>query len=164
MAKKSAKAPRRYWLMKSEPTCYSIDDLARDRVTGWSGVRNYQVRNFMRDDMRVGDIAFFYHSSAEPTGVAGVVRIASAAKPDLTALDPKDDHYDPKSTPEEPIWLLVDVEFVAKLPKFVTLADLKAESKLAGLAVTQRGSRLSVQPVSAEHFAVIAKMGGWKEK
>ena len=149
----------RHWLLKSEPDCYSIDDLARDKKTGWSGVRNYQARNFMRDGMSVGDLVFFYHSSAEPPGVAGIARISKKAYGDVTALDPKDDHYDPKSTKEEPIWVMVEVEFVEKFAKVVSLADLKAVKDLATMHVLRPGQRLSVMPVDAEHFEAVAKMG-----
>jgi predicted RNA-binding protein with PUA-like domain len=147
-----------YWLMKSEPECYSIDDLARDRKTFWDGVRNYQARNFMRDDMKVGDQILFYHSNADPTGVAGLARVARTAYPDHTALDPKNDHFDPKSTPSEPIWMMVDVAFVEKFEKVVTLQELKARPELDGMMVIQRGSRLSVQPVEEKHFRQVVTL------
>jgi len=155
---------RSYWLLKSEPNCYGIDDLKRDKQTGWDGVRNYQARNLMRDQMHVGDLALFYHSSAEPTGVAGVAKVVGPARPDPTALDPKNDHFDPKATAKDPIWMLVDVAFVAKFPKFVSLDDLRNEDRLQGIMVLARGSRLSVQPVSPEHFKIICELGGWKPK
>jgi predicted RNA-binding protein with PUA-like domain len=158
------KTARSYWLLKSEPDCYGIDDLERDGRTGWDGVRNYQARNLMRDEMKVGDHALFYHSSADPTGVAGVAEIVGLARPDETALDPKNDHYDPKATKDDPIWLLVDVGFVATFPSFVTLEALRKEKRLEGMMVLARGSRLSVQPVSKDHYLTICELGGWKAK
>lgn len=149
-----------YWLMKSEPDVYSIDDLARDGQTFWEGVRNYQARNYMRDDMQVGDLVLFYHSNAEPTGVAGVARVCRAAYPDPTAWDPKNPYHDPKCPVGEPRWLRVDVEFVQKLPAVVTLEALKAEPALDGMLVVKRGMRLSVQPVEAPHFERVLVMGG----
>lgn len=145
--------------MKSEPGCYSIDDLKRDKKSAWSGVRNYQARNFMRDEMQVGDLVLFYYSNAEPSGVAGIAKICAAAHPDETAWDENDDHYDPKSSPENPIWVNVDITFVEKFPQFVSLAALKAEPELSGMMVLQKGSRLSVQPVSAAHFKWVLRMG-----
>lgn len=150
--------------MKSEPESYSIDDLAKDKRTSWDGVRNYQARNFMRDDMKVGDEVLIYHSSADPPGVAGLARVCKMAHPDLTALDPKDHHYDPKSTREEPIWTMVDVEFVEKFGTFVPLESLKSSKALDGLLVIKRGSRLSIQPVDKAHFDIIVKMGRKKAK
>lgn len=152
---------KQFWLIKSEPDCYSIDDLKRDGRTCWNGVRNYQARNFMRDQMKSGDLALFYHSgSAAPggPGVAGIAEVCSAPYPDHTALDPDDDHYDPKATEEEPIWMMVDFKFVEAFPRVVTLKELKANPKLAGMAVLQRGQRLSVMPVSPEHFKIVRSM------
>ena len=148
-----ADAPR-HWLLKSEPSSYSFADLlaAPGRTTCWDGVRNHQARNFMRDAMRVGDQAFFYHSSADPTGIAGVVEIVRAAYPDPTAFDPDDSHFDPKSRPDAPTWLMVDVRAVRAFDEVITLAELRATPGLDGLEVLRRGSRLSVQPVSAEHW------------
>jgi predicted RNA-binding protein with PUA-like domain len=148
----------RYWLMKTEPGCYSIDDLSRDGRTFWDGVRNYQARNFMRDDMKVGDEVLFYHSNAEPTGVAGLAKVVRGAYPDHTALDPKNDHYDPKSTVLDPIWMMVDVGFVEKFAEVVTLAELKSSAELTGMMVIQRGSRLSIQPVEEKHFKQVVKL------
>jgi predicted RNA-binding protein with PUA-like domain len=162
MAKKTR--VRRYWVLKSEPDSYSIDDLKRDGRTGWSGVRNYQARNIMRDEMKVGDLALFHHSSAEPTGVAGVAEIVGPARPDPTALDPENDHYDEKATEENPIWVLVDVGFVAKFKSVVSLESMKKDDRLEGMMLLARGSRLSVQPVSENHFAVVCELGGWKPK
>jgi len=148
-----------YWLMKSEPSVYSIDDLAQDGKTTWEGVRNYQARNFMRDQMQVGDGVLFYHSNANPPGIAGLAQVSRAAFSDPTALDPEHTYYDPKSTPENPIWVLVEIEFKLKFPRFITLNELKAHPDLTGMLVIQRGSRLSVQPVTPEHFLLIQQLG-----
>lgn len=152
-----------YWLMKSEPDCFSIDDLkARPKQSEqWDGVRNYQVRNLFRDHFKVDDRAFFYHSSCAEPGIVGIMRIASEAYPDPTQFDPKADHFDPKSSRENPRWLLVDVTFEEKLKQPIPLATLRAnEAKLKGLAVLQPGSRLSVTPVSAKHWETILKLAG----
>lgn len=151
------------WLIKSEPDSYSIDDLKRDRRTGWSGVRNHQARNFMRDDMKVGDLILFYHSGArkdgaEP-GVAGLARVSKAAHPDPTALDRRDDHYDAKATKANPIWMMVEVEFIERFPRVVPLSELKKRKDLAGMRLLQRGQRLSVMPVDAKHFEIVVKLG-----
>ena len=152
--RKTGGAPRRHWLLKSEPSSFSYADLlaAPKRTTCWDGVRNHQARNFMRDDMQVGDLAFLYHSSADPTGIAGVVEIVRAAYPDPTAFDPDDSHFDPKSRPDAPTWVMVDVRAVRAFDEVITLAELRAAPGLEGLEVLRRGSRLSVQPVSAEHW------------
>jgi predicted RNA-binding protein with PUA-like domain len=149
-----------YWLMKSEPGAYSIDDLKRDRKTGWSGVRNYQARNFMRDDMIVGDQVLFYHSNAEPSGVAGIAMVSKKAHPDPTALNPKDMHYDPKATKENPIWMMVEIKFVEKFPEILPLPKLRANPRLKGLLLLRPGQRLSVMPVEKAHFEMIRKMAG----
>lgn len=148
-----------YWLIKSEPTCYSIDDLKRDKKTAWTGVRNYQARNYMARDMAVGDLVLFYHSTVGEIGVVGIAKVASKPHADLTALDKKDDHYDPKATKENPIWQCVDFSFVKKFNKVVTLPLIKANPNLKGIMVAQTGSRLSVQPVSPKHFEEIVEMG-----
>jgi len=150
---------RGYWLMKSEPGTYSIDDLARDGRTRWEGVRNYQARNYMRDQMKVGDLALFYHSSAEPSGVAGVAEIASAAYPDPTQFDGQSPYHDPKSKKDDPAWLLVDVTFVEKLPEVLALQRLKADASLSSMLVLRRGQRLSVMPVERAHFARVLRLG-----
>jgi predicted RNA-binding protein with PUA-like domain len=152
-------AVRKYWLLKTEATCYSIDDLKRDGRTFWSGIRNYQARNYIRDDMSVGDLILFHHSNADPAGIAGIARICKKAYGDHTALDRKDSHYDPKSTEEEPIWYMVDVEFVSKFPQFVSLDMLKRAKELDGMMVLKRGQRLSVMPVEEKHFRFVEKMG-----
>ena len=146
--------------MKSEPSVYGIDDLVRDRRTAWDGVRNYQVRNFMRDAMRPGDLAFFYHSSCPEPGVAGTVRIVGAARPDPTQFDPRSAYHDPKSTRDAPAWLTVEVELVRRYPRVVGLAELRATRALAGLAILRRGNRLSVTPVTAAEWRAIEGLAG----
>ena len=146
----------RYWLMKSEPNEYGIDDLARDGQSSWFGVRNYQARNFMRDDMKVGDLAFFSPSSCPEPGIAGVCKIATAAAPDVTQFDKKNPHYDPKSKPENPLWVCVDVAFVKKI-ELIPLAALRAAPELADMRILQRGNRLSITPVSAAEWNYIGK-------
>jgi len=148
--------------MKSEPECFSFDDLwnAPRRRTGWDGVRNYQVRNFMRDAMHVGDGVLFYHSSAEPPGVAGVARIASAARPDPTQFDPAAEHFDPSSSRDAPTWLEVDVQAVGKLARYVSIDDLRSAPELSEMLVLRRGQRLSVMPVTAHEWGVVLALGG----
>lgn len=158
-----AKRGTKYWLMKSEPESYSIDDLKRDGSEPWDGVRNYQARNFMRD-MAVGDLALFYHSNAKPPGVAGVCRIKKEAYPDPTQFDAKSKYYDPKSKKEEPRWSLVDVAFVEKFDDEIPLQTLKDTPALEGMRVTQKGARLSVQPVDKKHFKQVLKMAKAKTK
>ena len=163
MKKKTAPHPRKgneplYWLMKSEPECYSIDDLKRDKQAEWDGVRNYQARNFMRDDMKKGDLVLYYHSNTKPTGIVGVAKVCKEAYPDHTAWDKTSDHPDPKSTPENPIWFMVAVCFEKKFKEIITLDELKADSAFGDMLVTQRGMRLSVQPVHKKHFDKILKM------
>ncbi|MCC7436332.1 EVE domain-containing protein [Candidatus Nomurabacteria bacterium] len=151
-----------HWLIKSEGDCYSIDDLKKDKKTPWSGIRNFQARNFMRDSIKVGDKVLFYHSNGtkeNPTGVYGTAKVSSKPHADMTAFDKKDDHYDAKSKKENPTWILVDVSFVSKFKKPVTLSQIKFEPKLKGIMVAQKGSRLSIQPVSKEHFEFITNMG-----
>lgn len=150
-----------YWLMKSEPSEFSIDDLAArpGRKEPWDGVRNYQARNMMRDQMRVGDRAFFYHSSCEVPGIVGIVKIASEAYPDETAFDPNDRHYDPKSDPNQPRWYLVDVQLVRKLKRTIALSELKTHRQALGrLPLLRRGNRLSIMPVSREQWDFILSL------
>jgi predicted RNA-binding protein with PUA-like domain len=154
------KSPPRHWLMKSEPDVYSIDDLKRDGRTPWTGVRNYQARNFMRDEMRVGDLVLFYHSNAEPPGVAGIGQVACKTYPDFTARDPKSEYFDPKATDENPIWMMVEVKFVKKFDQVISLEQLKREEALKDMLVLKRGMRLSVQPVTVEHYNRIVVMAG----
>ena len=144
----------RYWLMKSEPGEYGIDDLKRDQQSAWFGVRNYQARNFMRDDMKVGDLVLFYHSSCPEPGIAGICKIAKAAAPDATQFDKKDSHYDPKSKPENPLWVCVEVKFVKKL-KLIPLAALREAPTLSEMRILQRGNRLSITPVSVTEWEFI---------
>lgn len=141
-----------YWLMKSEPDAYSIDDLKKDKVEPWDGIRNYQVRNMFRDDMRIGDRAFFYHSSCKVPAIVGIMTIVSDAYPDPTQFDPDSKYYDPKSDPNDPRWLLVDVEFERKLERPITLSELKSQPGLEGLRLIKRGNRLSVFPVDKKHW------------
>ena len=145
----------RYWLMKSEPDVFSIDDLARVCKEPWTGVRNYQARNFMRDGMSEGDGVLFYHSSCEVPGVAGLAEVASAAYPDPTQFDRKSEYHDEKSTREEPRWMLVDVAFKRKLKRTITLAELKEQPRLDDFALLKRGNRLSVLPVTKAQWDVI---------
>lgn len=146
-----------YWLLKSEPTAYSIDDLKRDKRTAWEGVRNYQARNFLKE-MKVGDRALFYHSGDE-RAVVGVAKIVAAAHPDESQFNKKDSHYDPKATREKPIWFCPDVAFVEKFKTPVLLGVIKADRALGGIVLAQQGSRLSVQPVSEKHFEHIFMSG-----
>lgn len=149
----------KYWLMKCEPDTYSIDDLKRDKKTYWDGVRNYQARNFLRDSIQVGDGVLFYHSNAEPSGVAGVAKVCKAGYPDFTAWDKKDIHYDPKSSEAKPQWMMVDVAFEEKFRHFVSLEEIKSNSALKDMLVIKRGMRLSVQPVEKKHYDVVCEMG-----
>jgi predicted RNA-binding protein with PUA-like domain len=149
---------KRYWLMKSEPETYSIEDLKRDGKTCWDGVRNYQARNFMRDEMQAGDGVLFYHSRAKPMGVYGIAEIVREAYPDDSAFEPQDKHYDPKSDPANPTWMMVDVGYVGTLETPVTLDMLKQTPGLEKMMVIQRGSRLSVQPVTKKEWDIVLGM------
>jgi len=153
----------KYWLFKSSPSSYSLDDLRRDKNTCWEGVRNYQARNLLRDDIKKGDQVLFYHSNADPTGVAGVAKIVKEAYPDSTAWETKSKYFDERSSPEKPSWFMVDVAFVKKFKNVISLDQLKADTRLNGLMVTRRGSRLSIQPVEKKHFNIILKMAGSPE-
>ena len=144
-----------HWLMKSEPDAYSIDDLERDGREGWDGIRNYQARNMMRDDMRIGDEVFFYHSNCKEPGVVGVAKVASEPYPDPTQFDPDSKYFDPKSSQDDPRWILVDVDFVRKLGRTITLAEIKQHPGLDDMILTRRGNRLSIMPVSKEHWKLI---------
>lgn len=148
----------RYWLMKSEPGSYSIGDLERDGTTSWEGVRNYQARNFMRDQMEPGDGVLFYHSNASPPAVAGIARVSRAAYPDPTARDPQSRYFDPAASEEDPRWFMVDIEFVSRFPEQIPLASLREEPGLEKMLVTTR-SRLSVQPVTEAEFEIVKEMG-----
>ncbi len=148
--------------MKSEPSAYSIDNLEKDGVTQWEGVRNYQARNFMRDEMRIGDLVLFYHSNAGPPGVVGVGRVVRESYPDHFAWNPESKYFDKRSTPEKPLWFMVDVGFITRFPEVVPLAQIKEDPILAGIMVARRGSRLSIQPVEEAHFRHICKLGGFE--
>lgn len=152
----------RHWLIKSEPDVFSIDDLQRVGREPWSGVRNYQARNFMRDVMRPGDLALFYHSNATPPGVVGVAEVVGAPYPDPTQFDPESEYFDPKASVAQPRWMLVDFGFVAKFPSPVTLQRLRDDPPLEGMLVLQKGTRLSITPVEAAHFKRVCELGGWK--
>lgn len=149
----------KHWLMKSEPTCFSIDDLEKrtQQTEPWDGVRNYQARNFLQA-MQLDDLAFFYHSSCPTPGIAGIVKIVKSAYPDETALDVSDHHYDPKSTPDNPRWVCVDVQLVKKFKQIVSLAQLKRQSTLSAMRLLQKGNRLSVMPITAEEWQAILKL------
>ncbi len=148
-----------YWLMKSEPDVFGIDDLAArpDQTEHWDGVRNYQARNFMRE-MKTGDRVFFYHSNAQPPGIVGIAEVAREAYPDFTAWDPESKYFDPKSTADNPRWFMVDVRFVRKFEHIVTLDELRANPKLTDMPLVRRGNRLSVMPVTAGQWECILKM------
>jgi predicted RNA-binding protein with PUA-like domain len=145
--------------MKCEPSSYTIDDLERDGVTSWEGVRNYQARNFMRDDMRVGDPVLFYASNADPSGVTGLARISRAGYPDHSAWTKGHDYYDPAARPASPVWFMVDIAFVERFPAVVPLETLKATKGLEAMMVTQKGSRLSVQPCTKAEYDIVARLG-----
>lgn len=151
-----------YWLVKSEPEAFAWDDLLRSpkQTTCWDGVRNYQARNTMRDLMKKGDRVFFYHSSADPTGIVGICEVVREGYPDHTAFDPKDMHYDAKSKQEAPTWYMVDLKAVQSFKRILTLAELKPLKGLERMVLLQRGSRLSVQPVTAKEWNVIARAAG----
>ena len=144
-----------HWLMKSEPDAYSIDDLENDGRDMWDGIRNYQARNMMRDDMKIGDEVFFYHSNCKEPGIVGIARVVSEPYPDPTQFDPDSKYFDPKSDMENPRWCLVDVEFVRKLDRPITLAELRGHPGLDGLVLTRKGNRLSIMPVSDKHWDLI---------
>ena len=143
-----------YWLFKSEPETYGIERLKKETRTEWSGVRNYQARNNMIA-MQVGDLGFFYHSVVQPPGIVGVCKVVTTAYPDFTALDPKSDYHDPKATPEKPIWQMVDVAFERAFPRLIGLPELREMKALAGMPLIQKGSRLSVQPVTPTQWKAI---------
>lgn len=147
-----------YWLMKSEPDVYSIDDLKRDGRTEWEGVRNYQARNFMVKDMKLGDVVLFYHSNADPAGVAGLGVVSRLAEPDKSSWNKRSPYYDEKSKPESPRWFCIEVAFKSKFPKLISLDDLRAVPKLKGMEVLKKGQRLSIMPVRPEEFKHIEQM------
>lgn len=152
---------RRYWLMKSEPSCFSLQDLEKkpQQTEHWDGVRNFQARNLLRDEIKKGDLAFFYHSNIAEPAIVGIVEVVREGYPDSTALDPQGEHFDPRSTPDKPVWYMVDVRFVRELPRPVTLAELKTVPGLSGMVLLNR-SRLSVQPVREEEWSAVLRLAG----
>jgi predicted RNA-binding protein with PUA-like domain len=156
-----SKQQKRFWLMKSEPDVYSFEKLQTEGATLWSGVRNYQARNFMVQEMQPGDEVLFYHSSTEPPGVAGLAQVSKKAIPDPTQFDKKSEYFDAKAKKEKPIWFCVEVKPVASLKKYVPLEKLRTDPELKDLLVIKRGQRLSIQPVSEKDFQHIKKLGGF---
>ena len=156
--------PKCYWLMKCEPDAYTIDDLARDGQTSWEGVRNFQARNFMRDQMQVGDGVLFYASNADPSGVTGLAEVCRAGYPDPSAWNKSSHYYDEKSRKDAPTWFMVDIKFVGRFAEVVPLETLKATAGLEKMMVTQKGSRLSVQPVTQAEFDIVVKLGRRKSR
>ncbi len=150
----------KYWLMKSEPDVFSIDQLKKEKTSLWDGVRNYQARNFMMKDMKVGDKVLFYHSNAKPPGVAGVATISQEAIPDPTQFKKTSEYFDPKASKEKPRWFCVEVAFKEKFQEFVPLDHLKGRKGLEEMLVTKKGQRLSIQPVTKKEFDTVCKMGG----
>lgn len=151
--------PRRYWLMKCEPAAYTIDDLARDTKTGWEGVRSFQARNFMRDQMQEGDAVLFYASNADPSGVTGLATIARAGYPDPFAWKKGHKYFDPDTKKDAPTWYTVEVAFAERFPNVVSLETLKSTKGLEDMVVTQKGSRLSIQPVTKPEYEIVVKLG-----
>lgn len=153
--------PTNYWLIKSEPDVFSIDDLAKSKnqTIYWDGVRNYQARNFIRDEMKVGDKVIFYHSNAEPPAAVGICEIVKEAYPDFSAFDLASDHYDPKSKKDSPTWFMIDIKFIKKFSKPVSIGEIKSNKKLQKMNLIQRGNRLSVMPVTKDEFDEIVRMG-----
>ncbi|MCK5944642.1 MAG: EVE domain-containing protein [Planctomycetes bacterium] len=163
MATKKSKRPRRYWLFKSEPEAYGIDEFERDGRTFWNGIRNYQARNLLRDEIRLDDGVLFYHSNAKPMAVVGLARVCKEGYPDHTQFEDGDKYHDPDSDPADPRWFMVDIEFVARAAQPVTRDMMKAEPKLDDMMLLQRGSRLSVQPVQKAEWQTILRMADMKE-
>lgn len=151
-----------YWLFKSEPTTFNIDDLIASphQTTCWNGIRNYQVRNMLRDDMRVGDQVFFYHSNCAAPGIVGIMEVVRTGYPDFSAWDKKSPYYDAKSTSEKPTWFMVDVRFVRKFKKVISLEEIKEQPDLNNMLINRKGNRLSITPVSATEWKVILKLIG----
>ena len=151
-----------YWLMKSEPSCFSLDDLKAcpNRTDHWDGVRNYQARNLLRDQIKPGDGVLFYHSNCPEPAIVGLAKVVSEGYPDHTALDPREKHFDPKASDEKPIWFMVDVQYVAHLPHPLTRDDLRQHPVLCGMDVLRKGNRLSVQPVTPEHWQEVLLANG----
>ena len=159
----AAKRKRHYWLFKSEPNAYSIDDLEADGSTHWDGVRNYQARNMLRDDIKNGDRVFFYHSNAKPMAIVGTAKVIREGYADHTAFDPEDKHYDEKSDPDDPTWFMVDIELIQKFDEPVTRDALKEDDIASGMNVLAKGSRLSIQSVTEEQWKAVHKLTGAKD-
>lgn len=147
-----------YWLFKSEPSCFSIDDLKKNKTTFWDGVRNYQARNYMRDHMDIGDGVLFYHSNASPSAIVGLAKVISSFYPDDTAFDPKEKHYDPKSDLNNPRWFGVNISFVEKFHRILSLEELKKYNELKTMLLLKKGCRLSIQPIEKNHFMFIKSL------
>lgn len=158
--KRQTPAADRFWLVKSEPNCFSIDDLAaaKGKQTYWDGVRNYQARNMLRDQMKLGDRVLFYHSNAKPPSIVGLAEVVREGYPDTTAFDPSHQHYDPRSQPDKPTWYMVDLKLVRKFARPLPLPELRQVSQLSGMELLRRGSRLSVQPVSPQQFKTVLRL------
>lgn len=152
---------KKYWLFKSEPKAFSIEDLknSKNQTTFWDGVRNYQARNFLRDEIKKGDLVIFYHSNCEPPAAVGICEVVKEGYPDFTAFDPDSKHYDPKSEPQNPIWFMVDIKLIKEFSKPVSLSEIKSNKKLKNMKLVQRGNRLSVLPITKDEFDEIVKMG-----
>ncbi len=148
----------KHWLMKTEPDVFSFDDLKKKKTEPWTGVRNYQARNFMRDEMKIGDLIFFYHSSCEVPGIAGIAKVATAPYPDPTQFEKKSEYFDPKATKENPRWFLVDVQFEKELKRYMPLEELKKEKELQEMRLLQKGNRLSILPVTPSEYDFILKL------
>ena len=150
-----------YWLMKSEPNAFSIDDLNNrpKKTAHWDGVRNYQARNMLRNDLKQGDLAFFYHSSCNPPGIVGIIEVVKEGYPDFTSWNPEADHYDPASLPDNPRWFMVDVKLIKKFPRLISLDEIKKHPKLKNMVILRKGNRLSVTPVTAEEWKTILMLG-----
>ncbi len=162
MGKKQAKRKTGYWLFKTEPTSYSIDDLALDQTTHWDGVRNYQARNMLRDEIQAGDRVFFYHSNAKPPAIVGTAEVIKPGYPDHTQFDPGDHHYDAKADPDNPTWYMVDIKFLQKFSEPIDRERLASDDTAKHMAVLAKGSRLSIQPVTAEEWKAVHKLAGAK--
>lgn len=160
MAKKKSQRETRYWLFKSEPMCYSIDDLARDKKTHWDGVRNYQARNMLRDEVQVGDRVFFYHSNADPPAIVGTAEVMKAGYPDHTQFDPEESHYDEKADPDNPTWYMVDIKFLQKFPGPIGREKLAGDEATKTMTVLAKGSRLSILKVTSEEWQAVHKLAG----
>lgn len=156
---KRSSAKPRFWLMKSEPDVFSLSDLKKNKTTLWEGVRNYQARNFMMNEMQVGDGVLFYHSSTEPPGIAGLAVVSQAAVPDLTQFDKKSEYHDPKATKEKPIWFCTQIKFVSEFNNYITLEQIRKDTKLKNMLVIKKGQRLSIQPVSEQDFNHLHQLG-----